>query len=73
MKRQIIIRQNIDDRLGRIVRVLRVLQVEQRLYVEVWQTADVTELDLMKAVNEAIETYDSLCGESRDGKEDEGT
>ena len=36
---------------------MRVLRVEERLYVEVWQTVDATELTLMRAVNQAVASF----------------
>lgn len=56
-----IIRQHVDSGLGNVVRVLRILRVENRLYVEVWQTCDVTEPSLMRAVNKAVTDYQRRC------------
>ena len=53
-----IIRQQIDaDQQGNRARVNRVLRVEDRLYVDVWQTVDATEMTLMKAVNQAVDRF----------------
>ena len=53
-----IIRQRLDDvALGNKARVMRVLRVEERLYVEVWQTIDATEPTLMRAVNAAVSLF----------------
>lgn len=56
-----IILQRIDDVAGNAVRVNRVLRVENRLYVEVWQTCDATEPTLMCAVNRAVEAFVRRC------------
>jgi hypothetical protein len=54
----VIIRQLVDDsREGNEVLVRRVLRVENRLYVDVWQTVDATEPTLMRAVNRAVDTF----------------
>lgn len=53
-----IIRQRLDDvARGDKARVIRVLRVDERLYVEVWQTVDATELTLMRAVNQAVASF----------------
>lgn len=67
-----IIRQHVDNGLGNVVRVLRVLRVETRLYVEVWQTCDVTEPTLMRAVNKAVVDYRRRCHQGGRHGEEEG-
>lgn len=68
-----IIRQRVDPkRVGNLVSVDRILRVENRLYVDVWQTLDATEKTLMLAVNKAVEAFVRRC-RNRRGYGEEGT
>lgn len=56
-----VILQRIAETVGDVVDVKRVLRVEDRLYVEVWQTCDATEPTLMCAVNRAVDAFVRRC------------
>ena len=61
-----IIRQRVDPEcVGNRVSVDRILRVENRLYVDVWQTLDATEKTLMTAVNQAIDAFIRRCKDRR--------
>jgi len=57
----VIIRQRVDECGGDTACVTRILRVEERLYVEVRHSADITERTLMRAVNRALGDFIIRC------------